>query len=137
MRILGLDIGDKRIGIAVSDKLGHTAQGLSVMKRKDRAGDLKHIQQLTEELGVDEVIVGIPLKMDGTKGSQAQKVIDFAQEMQKKLKLPVRLWDERLTSKAANKTLVSADVGRKLRKKVVDKVAAALILQSYLDSKKS
>ncbi|MBN1255218.1 MAG: Holliday junction resolvase RuvX [Deltaproteobacteria bacterium] len=134
MKILGLDVGDKRIGIAVSDELGYTAQGITVLHRKDLADDLSELKGLVAAHGVSEVVVGFPKNMDGSLGAGAQKVMAFAKTMEESLSVPVILWDERWTTVEASRVLLKADLSRKKRKKVVDKVAAVLILQGYLDS---
>lgn len=136
MRILGLDVGDKRIGVAVSDPLGMTAQGVTVIRREDPERDLERLGRLARELGVGQVVVGLPRRTDGTLGTAARVVGDFAARLERVLGIPVVLWDERFTSAAAEKLLVSADVRRARRKRVIDKVAAALILQNYLEARR-
>lgn len=137
MRILGLDVGDKRIGVAVSDPLGMTAQGVTVIRREDPERDLERLGRLARELGVGQVVVGLPRRTDGTLGTAARVVGDFAARLERVLGIPVVLWDERFTSAAAEKLLVSADVRRARRRRVIDKVAAALILQNYLEARRS
>jgi putative Holliday junction resolvase len=137
MRILGLDVGDKRIGVAVSDPLGMTAQGVTVIRREGEERDLERLGRLARELGVGQVVVGLPRRTDGTLGTAARVVGDFAARLERVLGIPVVLWDERFTSAAAEKLLVSADVGRARRKRVIDQVAAALILQNYLEARRS
>ncbi len=137
MRILGLDVGDKRIGVAVSDPLGMTAQGVTVIRREDPERDLERLGRLARELGVGQVVVGLPRRTDGTLGTEARVVGDFAARLERVLGIPVVLWDERFTSAAAEKLLVSADVRRARRRRVIDKVAAALILQNYLEARRS
>jgi putative Holliday junction resolvase len=137
MRILGLDVGDKRIGVAVSDPLGMTAQGVTVIRREDPERDLERLGRLARELGVGQVVVGLPRRTDGTLGAEARVVGDFAARLERVLGIPVVLWDERFTSAAAEKLLVSADVRRARRRRVIDKVAAALILQNYLEARRS
>ena len=134
MRIMGLDYGDRRIGVAVSDLFGWTAQGLEVIDRK-HGSEQDRIAQLVREYEVTEVVVGLPKNMNGTVGPRGEICISFAEELKKSLQVPVHLWDERLTTMAAERTLIEADVSRKKRKQVVDKMAASLILQNYLDSK--
>ncbi|MBP3961348.1 MULTISPECIES: Holliday junction resolvase RuvX [Paenibacillus] len=135
MRLMGLDYGDRRIGVAVSDAFRWTAQGLGVVeKRRDNSED-EVIAKLMVEHEVSEIVVGLPKNMNGTIGPRGEICIAFAQHLQQKLNVPVHLWDERLTTVAAERTLLEADVSRKKRKLVVDKMAAALILQNYLDSK--
>ncbi|MFC1510881.1 Holliday junction resolvase RuvX [Candidatus Margulisiibacteriota bacterium] len=130
-RILGLDYGEKRIGVAVSDLLGLTAQPLMVISD---ISELEPILKRYEQ--VDKIIVGLPKRLSGEIGPAGQKVLAFMEQLKSKLALPVEIWDERLTTAAAEKTLISAGLSRQKRKKVIDKSAAALILQSYLDSKR-
>jgi putative Holliday junction resolvase len=134
MKVLGLDIGEKRIGIAVSDELGYTAQGLRVLNRNSLEADLKVLQEIINETEATEVVVGLPKNMDGSLGESAQKVLSFANKMEEAIAVPVILWDERWTTAEATRLLVEADLSRTKRRKVVDKVAAVLILQGYLDS---
>ncbi len=135
LRILGLDVGTKYIGVALSDEMGWTAQALTTIERKGIRPDLDAIQILIEDHGVEEVVVGLPIQMDGQVGIQAKMVIDFSQKLHNILKIPVFHWDERLSTKAVMRTLLEADVSRKKRKKVIDKMAAAFILQGYIDRK--
>jgi len=134
MRILGLDIGDKRIGIAISDELGHTAQGLMVLERSTEGADIDRIKEIMADYSADKVVVGLPLRMDGTVGIQAQKAKGFAERLRAEVSQPVVYWDERLTTATARKALISGEMRRSVRRRVIDKVAASLILQSYLDS---
>ncbi|WP_284637995.1 Holliday junction resolvase RuvX [Paenibacillus silviterrae] len=134
MRLLGMDYGDKTIGIAVSDELGFTAQGLEVIRRTTEEKDLARIQELVRQYGVTELVVGLPKNMNNTIGPRGEICMAFAQKLQDILQLPVHLWDERLTTVAATRTLLEADVSRKKRKQVIDKMAAGLILQGYMDS---
>lgn len=135
MRILGLDMGSKRIGIAMSDELGLTAQGLESMQCKDPATDMDRILKLVADYSVDEIVVGMPFNMDGSEGPQAKKVRVFMQSLGDRVAVPVREWDERLSTVAAERTLLEADMSRSKRRKVVDKLAAVIILQGYLDRK--
>ncbi|GAB7386484.1 Holliday junction resolvase RuvX [Bacillaceae bacterium] len=132
---MGLDLGEKTIGVAVSDALGWTAQGVEVIRRKDRQHDFAQLKELIERYGVERIVVGLPKNMDGTIGAQGEASRRFAHELERAFSLPVDLWDERLTTSAAERTLLAADVSRKKRKRVIDKLAAALILQAYLDAK--
>ncbi len=134
MRVLGLDVGEKRIGIALSDEMGWTAQGLTVLQRKGLEDDLREIKDLIETVEVSAVVVGLPKNMDGSLGSSAQRVLSFAREIEELIFVPVILWDERWTTTEATRLLLKADLSRKKRRKVVDKLAAVLILQGYLDS---
>jgi putative holliday junction resolvase len=133
VRILGLDIGSKRIGIAVSDELGFTAQGLQTLECKSPENDLRRIAQIVEEYGVSEIIVGVPYNMNGTEGPRAAHARSFMQRMSEAVAVPVREWDERLSTVAAERVLLEADMSRAKRRKVIDKVAAVIILQGYLD----
>lgn len=134
MKVLGLDIGEKRMGIAVSDALRCTAQGLTVLQRSNADDDIGAIQELIDASEVSEVVVGLPKNMDGSLGQGAQKVLSFVSKLEESLSIPIILWDERLTTAEATRMLLQADVTRKKRRKVVDKIAAVLILQGYLDS---
>ena len=134
-RVLALDVGSRRIGLAVSDPLGITAQGLETLERTNKRSDLKHLAALVRELEVSEIVVGNPLRMSGESGTQAEKIAAFAGELRKRLKLPVHLWDERLTSAEAHRILNETGMDRMARKGVVDRMAAVLILQSYMASR--
>jgi putative Holliday junction resolvase len=135
MKVVGLDIGEKRIGVAVSDDLGCTAQGVTVLERRGSDEDLEAIRDLIVAAKASSVVVGLPKNMDGTLGQGAQKVISFAKRLEERLSVSVVLWDERWTTSEATRVLLQADLTRKKRRKVVDKVAAALILQGFLDSR--
>lgn len=132
---MGLDLGDKFIGIALSDDLCIIAQGLEVIRRRSREKDLDYLRKIIKENGVEELIIGLPRNMDGTEGEQARKVLRLAKDLREDLDLPVTTWDERLSTVAAERVLLEADLSRAKRKKVIDKVAAAIILQSYLDGR--
>jgi putative Holliday junction resolvase len=134
MRILGLDVGDRTIGVAVSDELGWTAQGLEVIRRSEWDKDLKRLRELAENYEVSLIVVGYPKNMNNTIGPRAEMSAEFAEKISEELCLPVKLWDERLTTMEAERTLLAADVSRAKRKKVVDKMAAVLILQNYLQA---
>ncbi len=134
MRILGIDYGDRQIGLALSDPFGWTAQGLEVLKNTPQV--LDKLQELVQKHQVEKIVLGWPKNMDGTLGERAILAQEWAVELEGRLHLPVVLWDERLTTVAAQKTLLEADLSRKKRKKVVDQLAAVLILQNYLDSQK-
>ena len=135
MRIMGIDLGDKRIGIAISDPLGWTAQGVEVIRRDGNQGrDMSRIKELAASYDVERVVVGLPRNMNGTLGERGEKSKAFAEKIGSLLSLPVDLWDERLSTVAAEKALLEADTSRAKRKKVIDKVAAAIILQGYLDA---
>jgi len=135
MRILGLDVGDKTIGVALSDELGWTAQGLEVIRRKKLEHDIGRLSEIITQYGVEKIVVGLPKNMNGTLGPRAEITQQFADLLKKEFELPIIFWDERLTTVSAEKTLIEADVSRKKRKSVIDKMAAMLILQGYLDMK--
>jgi len=136
MRVLGLDLGEKTIGIAVSDPMGWTAQAVEVIRRDGNVNsEIRRLQELIKEYGVELILLGLPKNMNGTVGDQGQKAMDYASMIGKKLGVPVKLWDERLSTVAAGRVLLEADMSRAKRKKIIDKVAAAVILQGYLDSK--
>jgi len=135
--IMGLDVGEKTIGVAVSDSLLLTAQGKDVIKRKSLAEDIEAIKSFIFECHVTKVIIGLPKNMDGSLGDAANTVIQFKQDLEHQIDLPVETLDERLTTKLAEQALIAADVSRKKRKKVIDKMAAVQILQTYLDRRKS
>jgi putative Holliday junction resolvase len=134
MRILGLDIGSKTIGVAVSDELCLIAQGVTTLKRKGLDHDISELRNLIEEREVTKIVVGLPKNMNNTLGPSAEMVLSFIEELNKHSAIPVITWDERLSTVAAEKVLLEADLSRKKRKRVIDKVAAMLILQGYLDS---
>ncbi len=136
MRILGLDPGEKRIGVAVSDPLGITAQGIDVITYTDLEEALARIEGVCSTYSVEKIVVGNPLKMNGSRGSASGKAEIFAKALRNKLGLPVEMIDERLTSSTAEKTLLTANVRRKKRRTVKDKLAAVLILEQYLAKSK-
>lgn len=133
MRILGLDIGEKRIGVAMSDELCFTANSLEVIERKNNGEDINKIGDIVAKYNVTKIVVGLPKNMDGSLGPSGLEVKKYADKLQKTLGVEVDFWDERLTTVAAERTLLEADLSRKKRKKVIDKMAAAFILQNYLD----
>jgi putative Holliday junction resolvase len=137
MRIMGLDVGSKTVGIAISDELGWTAQGLKTLKideEKNKFG-FDEIGQLIEEYGISQVVIGLPKNMNGTIGPRGEASKTYAEQIENQFSVSTILWDERLTTMAAERVLIEADVSRKKRKKVIDKMAAMMILQGYLDSK--
>jgi putative holliday junction resolvase len=136
-RILALDFGSKRIGLAVSDELGLTAQGLPTLQRSNKRNDLDHLRRTIRQYGVSELVMGLPLRMSGSEGVQSDKVQVFAEELRRKFKLPVHLFDERLTSVEANRVLRESDMSIRRRAEVVDQLAAVLILQSFLEFRKA
>jgi putative Holliday junction resolvase len=133
IRILALDVGQKRIGLAVSDPLGITAQGLGVVIRQDPETDLARLLEVAREYQVQEIVVGLPRHLDGREAKQAGAIMDLAQALGEALGAPVTPWDERLTTVQAERVLLEADLSRRRRRRVVDQVAAVLILQSYLE----
>lgn len=136
MRKMGLDVGEKTIGVAISDELGWTAQGLETIRREGKKKDFARIEELIKKFDIGEIIIGLPRNMDGTIGMRGQMCQSFAEEIQKRFQIPVKLWDERFTTVSAERVLLSADVSRKKRKQVIDKIAAVFILQNYLDAQK-
>lgn len=136
-RILALDPGTKRIGVALSDELGWTAQPLETYERGSLKADLAHIRRLVEQHQVAEVVMGLPLRLDGREGPEAEQVRQFIEMLERALPVPVVAWDERLTTRSAELFLIEANVSRKKRKGAVDRVAAALLLQSYLEARAS
>lgn len=135
MRTLGVDYGAVRIGLAMSDPTGFLAQGLSVLRRKSDPQVVADILEVIGEYGVEEVVVGLPRHMNGSIGEKAQLCQAFAEQIAQASGLPVAMYDERLTTVAAQRMLIEADVRRKRRKEVIDAVAATLMLQGYLDWK--
>lgn len=135
MRVMGLDYGDRNIGVAVSDAFRWTAQGLTVVTRRRDEGEFAALAALAKEHEVSEVVIGLPRNMNGSIGPRGEICMAFADQIKEKLGMPVHLWDERLTTVAAERTLLEADVSRRKRKQVIDKMAATLILQNFLDSK--
>ncbi len=136
MRYLGLDVGDKTIGVALSDETATIAGGLSTLRRIGPRKDVKAVADLVRAHEVSEVVVGLPRSLDGSLGPQAQKVLAFMDALRPAVSVTVVPWDERFTSVVAQNALIEADVSRRGRKAVVDKVAAILILQNYLDYRK-
>lgn len=134
-RVLGLDVGSRTIGMAVSDPLGITAQGLPTLRRTNKRGDFEQLASVLREYSVSEIVVGYPLRLSGAEGTQSEKMQLFAEELRKKFKLPVHLWDERLTSSQANRILRDADLSIKKRGEAVDRMAAVLILQSWMEAR--
>jgi len=132
-RVLGVDPGSTRVGLAVSDPLGVTAQPLDVVDAMDASNE---IARRVEELGVEEIVVGIPFRLDGSRGPEAERAELFAQQLEELTGLRVTRWDERLSTKEAERTMRSAGTNAKQQRGTVDKVAAAVVLQSYLESKR-
>lgn len=137
MRIMGLDVGSKTVGVAISDALGWTAQGIETVKIDEAIGEfgIDRIAALVKEYSVTEFVVGFPKNMNNTVGPRGEASENYKKLLEETFGLPVKLWDERLTTMAAERMLIDADVSRKKRKQVIDKMAAVMILQGYLDSK--
>lgn len=136
MRIMGLDFGSKTVGVAISDPLLITAQGIEIIRRKDEnklRQTLARIEELIQEYEVKEIVLGLPKNMNDTEGPRAVLTMEFKEKLERRTGLPVHTWDERLTTAAADKTMIEAGVRRENRKNYVDKIAAVLILQGYLD----
>ena len=133
-RVLGLDVGERRIGVAVSDPLGITAQRLTLLDRRDPTQALEAVAALVNEHQAEAVVVGLPLTMQGKVGEQAKRVMTFVEALQEHLRCPVHVLDERLTTVQSERTLLAMDVSRKNRKQLIDQLAAQLILQAYLDA---
>jgi putative holliday junction resolvase len=134
-RILGLDVGSKTIGMAVSDPLGITAQGLRTIRRQNKRLDFSQLRTVIDGYQVAEIVVGYPLRLSGNQGIQAEKMQHFAEELRRKFNLPVHLWDERLTSSQAHRILREAELSIKKRGQAVDRIAAVLILQSWMEAR--
>lgn len=133
MRIMALDVGSRTIGIACSDALLMTAQGIETIRRTSLENDFNRLRELISEYEVHELVVGMPKNMNGTKGDRAEKTEEFVEKMKVVIDLPVTFWDERLSTVMAERQLIAADVSRKKRKGIIDKMAAVVILQGYLD----
>ena len=134
MRVMGLDVGTKTVGVAVSDELGLTAQGVTTVRRKNRKTDTAALRKLIDDYGVERIVVGLPLNMDGTEGPRAEACRKFGDQLAQAFSLPIIWWDERLSTVAAERALLEGDVSRKKRREVIDQVAASLILQGWLDA---
>lgn len=137
MRILGIDFGEKRIGLALSDPLGFTAQGLETLLWQNRAQVMKDLRALCQARQVSEVVIGLPINMDGSMGSKAKEIFDLVPKMEKELSIPVRTWDERLSSRQAGRLMIEEGLSRKKQRAQSDRLAATLILQSYLECRRS
>ena len=136
MRILSIDFGEKRIGLAVSDPLGYTAQGLPTLKRQNKEQVLRDIAGTCREWEVREILIGLPVNMDGTTGPKAKEVLNFVPLLEKACSLPVKTWDERLSSRQAGRLMIEEGLSRQKQRMQSDQLAAILILQSYLESKR-
>ena len=138
MRVLALDIGDKTIGVAASDPFGWTAQGVETIQRTSNKNDLRRLRELVAQFDAEILVIGLPKNMDGTEGERCEFVKSFAAKISAALPhIEQNFWDERLSTVAATRTLVEADLSRKKRKKVIDKMAAVYILQGFLDSRRT
>ena len=138
MRVMGLDYGSKTIGVAISDPLGLTAQGIEIIRREEEnklRKSLRRIEELIKEYQVEEIVLGFPKNMNNTIGERAEKSLQLKETLERRCKLPVIMWDERLTTVEANRTLMESKVRRENRSKYVDMIAAVFILQGYLDPK--
>lgn len=133
MRIMALDVGSRTIGVACSDALYMTAQGVETICRTSWAKDFERLLQLINDYEVEEIVVGMPRNMNGTKGERAEKTEEFVERLKEVTTLPITYWDERLSTVMAERSLIAADVSRRKRKAVIDKMAAVVILQGYLD----
>ena len=137
VRIMAIDFGSRRIGLAVTDELGLTAQGLPTLHRTNKQNDFNHLRRTLKQYAVGEVVMGLPLRMSGEHGIQSDKVEAFADELRKRFKLPVYLFDERLTSVEANRVLGETDMSGRRKTEVVDQLAAVLILQAFMEFRSS
>ena len=135
-RALGLDVGDRRIGVALSDPIGITAQPLTVLERQGSAKDVDAVCALAQEHGVGVIVVGLPLTLRGERGPQAQKVVSFADALRRRMAMPVQLMDERLTTVQGERSLRETGTPARKRKQVIDQVAAQLILQQFLETQR-
>ncbi|KAB1437727.1 Holliday junction resolvase RuvX [Candidatus Galacturonibacter soehngenii] len=136
MRIMGLDYGSKTVGVAISDSLGYTAQGIEIVRRKSEnklRQTLARLEQLIEEYEVEEIVLGFPKNMDNSVGDRGIKSLEFKEMLERRMNLPVTMWDERLTTVEADRTMIEGQIRREDRKLYVDKLAAVFILQGYLD----
>ena len=136
MRILGVDFGEKRIGLALSDPMGMTAQGLPTLENKSKKQVLAELEKLCKERGVEELVIGLPRNMDGSFGPKANQIQRVVPELEKALQIPVLAWDERLTSREAGRLMIQQGLSRKKQKEGSDRLAATLILQNYLEFKR-
>ena len=136
-RIMGLDVGDKTIGVAVSDLMGLTAQGVKTVKRVGKKKDIEALKEIIKERQVNKIVSGLPKNMNGTLGPQGEKVIKFCELLEQETGIKIEYWDERLSTVAAERTLIQGNVRRENRKCVIDMVAAVIILQGYLDRQRN
>ena len=136
MRIMGLDVGSKTIGVAVSDPFGWTAQGITTISRQGIEKDVQTLKKLIDEYEVIELLIGLPLNMNGSKGPSAEMAMDFGSLLAERFGIKVSYWDERLSTSAMQRVLIEGDISRQKRRQVIDKMASMYILQGFLDSKK-
>jgi putative Holliday junction resolvase len=136
MRAMGLDVGTRTVGVAISDELGITAQGITTVRRTGLKKDLQALRELVSGYGVDTLVIGLPLNMDGSEGPRAAASREFGQAASEALGIQPEYWDERLTTVAAERVLLEADVSRQKRKQVIDQLAASLILQGWLEARR-
>lgn len=136
MRTLALDVGTKTIGVAVSDELGITANGITTIKRKGLKQDLNELDEIVKEYRPGEILVGLPYQTDGSLSEQGQQILSFAEKIREAFSLSIEFWDESFSTVHAEEKLIEANMSRKKRKKVIDKIAAVFILQEYLESKR-
>ena len=136
-RIMGLDVGDKTIGVAVSDLMGLTAQGVKTIKRVGKKKDIEALKEIIKERQVNKIVSGLPKNMNGTLGPQGEKVIKFCELLEEETGIKIEYWDERLSTVAAERTLIQGNVRRENRKGVIDMVAAVIILKGYLDRQRN
>ena len=136
-RIMGLDVGDKTIGVAVSDLMGLTAQGVKTVKRVGKKKDIEELKAIIKERQVTKIVSGLPKNMNGTLGPQGEKVIKFCELLEQETGIKIEYWDERLSTVAAERTLIQGNVRRENRKCVIDMVAAVIIIQGYLDRQRN
>ncbi|WP_338331177.1 Holliday junction resolvase RuvX [Clostridium butyricum] len=132
-RILGLDLGQKTIGVAISDPLGFTAQCLTTIRRGSKEKDIEDLKKICDEYKVETIVIGLPKNMNGTIGPSGEIAMAFGKLLEEEFQIEIKFWDERLTTVAAHKAMLEADLSRNKRKKIVDKVASTYILQGYLD----
>lgn len=135
-RVLGLDVGSKRIGVAISDPLGITAQGLETIRRQNKRLDFEALAALIRTYDVREIVVGLPLRLSGAEGTQSEKMRQFASELNERFHLPVHLWDERLTSAQAGRVLRESEISIEKRAAAVDRMAAVLILENWMSARR-
>jgi putative Holliday junction resolvase len=136
MRILALDVGTKTIGVAVSDELGISAHGVTTIKRTDLKRDLEALRKIIDEYNPSEILVGVPYNYDGTVSKRGEGILKFAEKIKNAFSLPVEYWDESFSTADAERMLLEADLSRKKRKRVIDKMAAVFILEGYLEKKR-